>query len=428
MRHLDSNNLITPLQHGFRKGRNCETQLITTARDFAETLNNKGQTDAILLDFSKAFDKVDHKILTSKASTLGIGPLTLKWISSFLTNRTQTVLVDSAHSDPSPVLSGVPQGTVLGPLLFLIYINDISSNLSPGTSLRLFADDSLLYRQISSINDQVTLQSDLNTLQTWEANNKMEFHPQKCQVIQITNKKKKLNHTYKIHDTPLQPTNAAKYLGITIDNKLNFNTHISEITKKANSTLSFISRNFHKCPIKTKELCIKALVHPLLNYGSSIWDPHTQTNIHKIEQVNKRAARFITGNYTFEHGQTDRNLSFLKWPSLQDQRKHHKATLLYKIKNSIINAPTADLQPNPRKPHNYLVPPSSVHSHLHSFFPSTIRLWNNLPPATKSAPTLTSFSSALKKNLYTHPSHATKHLVGEIRPPHTTKVVFNAQP
>ena len=244
MTHLDSNNLITPLQHGFRKGRNCETQLITTTRDFAQTLNNKGQTDAILLDFSKAFDKVDHKILLSKASTLGIGPLTLKWISSFLTNRTQTVLVDSAHSDPSPVLSGVPQGTVLGPLLFLIYINDISSNLSPGTSLRLFADDSLLYRQISSPADQAILQSDLNTLQTWEANNKMEFHPQKCQVIQITNKKEKLNHIYKIHDTPLQPANAAKYLGITIDNKLNFNTHISEITKKANSTLPFISRNF----------------------------------------------------------------------------------------------------------------------------------------------------------------------------------------
>ena len=232
----------------------------------------------------------------------------------------------------------------------------------------------------------------------------MEFHPQKCQVIQITNKKeKKLNHTYKIHDTPLQPTNAAKYLGITIDNKLNFNTHIAEISKKANSTLSFISRNFHKCPLKTKEHCIKALVHPLLNYGSSIWDPHTQDNIQKLEKVNKRAARFVTGNYTFEHGQTAKNLNLLQWPTLQEQRKIHKTTLLYKIKNNIINAPTADLQPNPRKPDNYTVPHSSVHSHLHSFFPSTIRLWNELPPTTKSAPSLISFSAALKKDLtYTH--------------------------
>ena len=405
MKHLDSNNLITPLQHGFRKGRNCETQLITTAKDFTSTLNNKGQTDAILLDFSKAFDKVDHSILLTKAESLGIGKQMTKWIASFLRNRSQTILVDSAHSDPSPVLSGVPQGTVLGPLLFLIYINDIGNNLSPGTSLRLFADDSLLYRQIRSPEDQDTLQTDLNTLQTWEANNKMEFHPQKCQVMSITNKTKPLNHTYNIHDTPLQPTKTAKYLGITIDNKLTFNNHISEISSKASSTLAFISRNFYKCPIKTKQQCIKTLVHPILNYGASIWDPHTQNNIHKLEKVNKRAARFVTGNYTLEHGQTEKNLSLLNWPTLQEQRKHHKLTLMYKINNNIIHAPTEDLQPNPRKPLNFHVPQSSIDAHLHSFYPSTIRLWNQLPQTTKTSTSLTSFSSALKKNLVpNHPS------------------------
>ena len=322
-----------------------------------------------------------------------------KWIASFLRNRSQTILVDSAHSDPSPVLSGVPQGTVLGPLLFLIYINDINSNLSPGTSLRLFADDSLLYRQILSPEDQDTLQSDLNTLQTWESNNKMEFHPQKCQVICITHKNKPLNHTYKIHDTPLQPTKAAKYLGITIDNNLNFNTHISEITSKASSTLSFISRNFYKCPIKTKEKCVKALVHPILNYGASIWDPHTQSNITKLEKVNKRSARFVTGNYTLEHGQTEKNLALLNWPTLQEQRQQHKLTLMYKIKNNIIHAPTEDLQSNHRKPLNYHIPQSNINSHLHSFYPSTLRLWNQLPYSTKSATSLTNFSAALKKNL-----------------------------
>ena len=404
MTHLDTNNLITPLQHGFRKGRSCETQLITTANDFAQTLNSKSQTDAILLDFSKAFDKVDHKILLTKASSLGIGPLMTKWIHSFLNNRTQTVLVEGSKSDPSPVLSGVPQGTVLGPLLFLIYINDISSDLTPGTSIRLFADDSLLYRQIHSKADQTILQKDLNTLQAWEANNKMEFHPDKCQVIQITNKTKhRLNQTYNIHNTPLQFTNAAKYLGITIDNKLNFNTHISAITRKANSTLSFISRNFNKCPQKTKEHCVRALVHPLLNYGSSIWDPHTQCNIDKIEKVNKRAARFITGNYIFEHGQSEKNLSQLNWPTLQQQRFQHKVTLLFKIHRNIIHVPSTDLQPAPRNPLDFAIPQSTIEPHLHSFFPSTIRLWNTLPPDTKTAPSLPSFSSALQKNLPLQP-------------------------
>ena len=134
---------------------------VEVVNDFSKTLNNSGQTDAVLLDFSKAFDKVDHKILLSKLDCMGIqGPLH-NWMSSFLQGRTQYVIVDGAFSDPCKVLSGVPQGTVLGPLFFLIYINDIQDYLSPGTFLRLFADDSLLYRVINTISDCYTLQKGL---------------------------------------------------------------------------------------------------------------------------------------------------------------------------------------------------------------------------------------------------------------------------
>ena len=144
MDFLDSNNILTPYQHGFRQGRSCESQLLTTLNDFTKTFNSSGQTDAILLDFSKAFDKVDHKILLSKIDAMGIqGPLH-DWMSSFLKDRLQYVIVDGSSSEPCKVLSGVPQGTVLGPLFFLIYINDIQDNLSPGTSIRLFADESPL--------------------------------------------------------------------------------------------------------------------------------------------------------------------------------------------------------------------------------------------------------------------------------------------
>ena len=167
-------------------------------------MNCSGQTDAILLDFFKALVKVDHRLLLSKMNNLGICGRLLKWATSFLSNRLQHVVVDGCISGANKVLSGVPQGTVLGPLFFLIYINDIADNLSPGTSIRLFADDSLLYRIIKTEQDVAILQKDLDTLQRWETKNKMEFHPGKCQVIRVTNKVGPILGSYNIHGVTLQ--------------------------------------------------------------------------------------------------------------------------------------------------------------------------------------------------------------------------------
>ena len=274
MDFVDSNNILTDFQHGFRQGRSCESQLITTIRDFSNSLNASSQVDAILLDFSKAFDKVDHSILLSKMYEMGIqGPL-LSWSASFLQGRTQRVAVDGSISDPCPVLSGVPQGTVLGPLFFLLYINDIQRNLSPGTHIRLFADDSLLYRTISNNTDAKILQTDLNTLQQWESNNKMEFHPEKCTLLRITNKREPITNTYTIHNVVLDTQTAAKYLGVTIDNQLNWDDHCNTAYRKASSMLSFLERNIQKCPRQIKENCYNALVRPILEYGCCVWDPH----------------------------------------------------------------------------------------------------------------------------------------------------------
>ena len=221
------------------------------------------------------------------------GPLH-DWMSSFLSDRLQYVIVDGSISKPSKVLSGVPQGTVLGPLFFLIYINDIQHNLSPGTSIRLFADDSLLYRQIKSFQDTITLQKDLDQLQKWEKANKMEFHPGKCQILRISNKRQPIINNYNIHNTILQVFNSAKYLGISIDSNLNWNEQTNNIYKKSSFMLSFLERNFYKCPYNVKINLFNALVRPILEYGCCAWDPYRNNQINKLELVYKRAARFIT--------------------------------------------------------------------------------------------------------------------------------------
>ena len=161
--HLDSNGILTDRQFGFRKGRSCETQLLITVQDLAQGLRDKQQIDAVILDFSKAFDKVSHRHLLLKLEHYGVRGPTLSWIGDFLTNRTQRVMIEGTLSEAATVTSGVPQGSVLGPLLFLCYINDLPACVS--SHIRLFADDCLLYRTINAQHDTVILQEDLNILQ-----------------------------------------------------------------------------------------------------------------------------------------------------------------------------------------------------------------------------------------------------------------------
>ena len=318
-------------------------------------------------------------------------------MTSFLTDRLQFVIVDGFISKPCKVLSGVPQGTVLGPLFFLIYINDIHHNLSPGTSIRLFADDSLLYRPIKNLQDTLTLQRDLDQLQKWERVNKMEFHPGKCQILRITNKRRPIINTYNIHNTDLQVFSSAKYLGVTIDDNLSWNEQTNNVYKKASFMLSFLERNFYRCPKHVKSNLFNALVRPILEYGCCAWDPYRSYQINKLEYIYKRAARFVTNNQIREHGNSKKNMMSLGWSPLSERRAKTKLHMLYKIINNEIHIPSDDLIPNKRKPLNFYIPNSKVDSHLHSFYPSTIRMWNSLPDSLKTSNSLTSFKNSLDK-------------------------------
>ena len=188
----------------------------------------------------------------------------------------------------------------------------------------------VVYRQISSEEDCVGLQNDLDSLQEWEKEWLMEFHPSKCQLLRVTNKKKPVVGQYKIHDHILEEVDSAKYLGVHIDSRLNFNTHVDAITKKANSINAFLRRNFNHCSRKVKQATYTTYVRPVLEYAAAAWDPHTRRNIDKLEMVQRRGARYVTGDY----GQTSSvsaMLDYLQWPTLERRRTHIRLSMLYHI-------------------------------------------------------------------------------------------------
>ena len=217
---------------------------------------------------SKAFDKVPRKRLLLKLDHYGVRGKTLAWVDAFLSNRSQSVVVDGVSSNSAPVLSGVPQGSVLGPLLFLVYINDLPECVSSDTGL--FADDTLLHHPVSSPADAVALQADLTSLEDWEEKWNMDFNPSKCEVLHITNKRNPVNSEYHLHGVKLGVTKGGKYLGVTIYPKLTWTKHIDKAVKKANGSRAFLQRNLRKCPRNIKELGYKTLVRPIIEYASTV--------------------------------------------------------------------------------------------------------------------------------------------------------------
>ena len=389
MAHLDEYKLLSDRQHAFRKGHSCETQLTTVINDWAKILDNRGQVDTFILDFEKAFDTPPHELLKSKLFGYGIGGKTLKWIDSFLCFRQQRVVVNGVKSDWAPVLSGVPQGTVLGPLLFSLYINDISSDIE--SEIRLFADDCVCYREIKDEKDTMKLQRDIDRLSSWARKWGMRFQPVKCNMMQLTRKRiKKIHASYTLEGTNLENVESIKYLGVTITSDLRWNTHVSNVCTKANRTLGFLRRNLHSCPQEVKEAAYKGLVRPVLDYGSSVWDPPGVVLQEELESVQKRAARFVTGNYDYETGSMTGILGQLKWESLKKRRKDNRLILLYKGLKGKASVPTDDLIPKTRRCRNqhsmaFQTPIANTDVYKGSFFPQTIRDWNALPDSLISS-------------------------------------------
>ena len=395
--HFERHDILTDCQHGFRKRRSCETQLIMTVDDLARGLNEKQQVDAVLLDFSKAFDKVPHQRLLLKLEHYGVRGNLLKWVEDFLSARTQEVVIDGTKSTPLPVSSGVPQGTVLGPLLFLAYINDMPEGIR--STVKLFADDSLVYRKISNKRDCEELQQDLDRLQEWEKKWQMAFNAEKCEVLCITNKKNTIQHNYLIHGQKLAIKSDSKYLGVTISSNLSWSKHVNNISKKANSTMAFLRRNIRPASQQAKSTAYKTFVRPTLEYASTVWSPHTDTDSNQLEMVQRRAARFVKSDYSRKSSVTAMRQD-LCWDTLLQRRDQARLSMMYRIAHQQVDIPAERyLTPldNRTRGHNarFRQIPTSFTGYQQSFFPRTIVLWNQLPQEAVSQSTLEAFQIQL---------------------------------
>ena len=215
----------------------------------------------------------------------GIRGETLFWIKSFLDNRSQSVAINGSLSNRIPVSSGGPQGSVIGPLLFLIYINDLPEHVTCKT--RLFADDTAIYLSLKSDTQAAILQHDIEMLEELESKWDMHFNPSKCQVIHVTRSKNIINTSYILHNPSLESVPSATYLGVTISQDLSWNTHIDNITKKANQSLGFLRRNIKVHLQALKATAYSTLVRPQLEYCSAVWSPHTETHIYQLEAVQR---------------------------------------------------------------------------------------------------------------------------------------------
>lgn len=382
---LSEHNVLSKHQHGFRRGLSTVTQLVTTVHEFSRVLDVSGQTDVLFLDLCKAFDKVPHGKLLHKLQRIGLPTKIVLWIQAYLQDRRQYVVIGNSSSTVLRVSSGVPQGSVLGPLLFLIYVNDLASLIPENVSVRLFADDCVIFKQISSPCDHVALQDALIAIDNWCQNGGMQLNTNKTVLLRITRKLSPSQFHYTLRGTNINNVDKYKYLGVTLSSKLTWSTHITDITTSALRKLWFLKRKLASAPSRTKILAYNACVRSKLEYASIIWDPHTKKDIMNLERINRKAVRFIFGKYRrFDSPTTLMQLNDIS--TLEARRKFSRLSFLYNCLCGIVKIDLPDcVKPlsvrRTRHGHEHALTPIFARSNAfkYSFFPRTVDDWNCLP-------------------------------------------------
>ena len=332
VKFIEENELLTNAQFGFRNGRSTVTQLLEHLDNIISILEENGNADVVYLDFAKAFDKVDHKILLHKLNAMGIQGKILKWIEEFITGRCQQVLVEKEKSETEEVISGVPQGTVLGPVLFICYINDLAEAIKY-SELLIFADDSKITKNIKCKEDHEELQRDIHAAIIWSLCNNMQLNNDKFQLLQH-GRLKDLKTQYTIDDdNNLQSSENVKDLGIYISEDLSRDLHITTAINSSKKFANWILRTFTS---RNKDIIIflfKTFVVPRLEYGCQVWSPFLKKDIIRVESLQKTITSKIEG---LDGQNYHERLKSLKLYSMQRRRERYIMITMWKIYQGLI--------------------------------------------------------------------------------------------
>ena len=300
-------------QHGFLPSKSCTTQMVPFVDTLSVTINEMARTDVIYFDFAKAFDSVSHDIILFKLKhQYKIDGLLLKFLQSYLMDRKQCVVIDGHKSSFLGVLSGVPQGSILGPLLFVLFINDMQDCVDTLTAIALYADDTKIWRRIVHFSDHEALQNDINRLLQWSINNKMKFHPNKCKVLSVTNERKEIIfpftdvYPYHMGSDVLDYVQSEKDLGVHVTTNLLWNEQCNMLYAKANSRLGLTRRTCHFTKnTQQKRALYLALVRSQFQHCSVIWRPHTTNIKNKLDSLQKRGIKWILSEFSQSYKKQD---------------------------------------------------------------------------------------------------------------------------
>lgn len=393
-------SLITPDQSGFLPNHSTVTQLLELSHNMLKEMDEKKEMYILFCDISKAFDRTSHKGLLIKISQLGIRGGLLNWFRSYLSNRQQRVLIEGQRSTWRDIFSGVPQGSVLGPLLFLLYINDLGLNIN--LNMRLFADDATHAHASKNLTlDQLAIQRDINQLNLWGIKWAVTYCEIKTEYM-IASRKNNPTHLHlDINDVVIRQVKIHKHLGFTLNDKMTWHEHITNIITKANRRLGILKKLKYKCDRQTLLKLYTAYVRSIMEYGDVVWDNIPAELSDRLEYIQVDALRCITGitiSVTRKNLYTETGIQ-----PLSKRRKIHRLIMFYKILNNLAPNYLKDLIPattNQRHQHqtrdNLLTPfRCRTESFQKSFFPTTTREWNLLNESVKNSPTLSTFKSAL---------------------------------